>query len=335
MALEFSCISHYELLHKIAVGGMGSIYLARQCSYRGFQKTVAIKIVDPSIANNPDAVDRFIGEANLVSDLVHENILQVYNLGKDEVLHQDRYRDIFFIVMEFVHGKALDEFMDAHAIRGRLPDPKIAAFIASRVCRALHYAHAKTDHSGVPLGIVHRDVTPQNIICDYRGVVKLADFGIAKAVTTSMPDEHRFLMGKLNFFAPEQLSLEPSGPFTDIYALGLVLYLLLTGTNTFSANSIDEQREQVKKPIPSPARLNTNVDSTLGDIVMRCLQPRPEDRFPSAGDLGQALEHFLYDRGYGPTNETLAAYLRELFPEDCKKCIGESYARTDKGTTLL
>ena len=327
MALEFKCISEYQLLQKIASGGMGSVYLGKQRSYRGFGKTVAVKIINPSIAEREESVQRFIDEANLVSDLVHENILQVYNLGRDELFQDGKFRDIFFIVMEFVHGKSLDHFLNTHVEKRQVPDPRISAFIASRVTRGLYYAHNKFDHSGMPLNIVHRDVTPQNVMIDFSGVVKLADFGIAKAITMNMPDERSVLMGKLNYFAPEQLKMEPSSPQTDIYSLGLILYELLTGRRVFDATSIEEQREQLKTAIVPPSKYNPRVEKKLEDIVLQALQPEADDRFDTARDMGSALEHYLYDDGYGPTNEKLADYINVIFPEDSQKTVIEAYSQ--------
>jgi len=327
MDLDFRCISDYQLLRRIAAGGMGSVYLAQQRSYRGFKKTVAVKIINADISDNKEMIQRFTDEANLVSDLVHENILQVYNLGYDELVQDNEYRDIFFIVMEFVHGKSLEQFLKAHLKMSQAPHPRISAFITSRVTRALFYAHNKCDHNGKPMNIVHRDVTPQNILIDFSGVVKLADFGIAKAVTMNMPDEGSVLLGKLNYFAPEQLQMAASGPATDIYALGLILYELLTGRRLFNAKTVTEQRDCVNNPITPPSELNPQVEKKLEEIVLKALQPDPNERYENAREMGSALEHFLYDEGYGPTNEKLAEYMGHIFPEDSQKNIIDSYAK--------
>src|SRR5215210_6620188 len=161
----------YTMVRRLAEGGMGAVYEAKQYGTEGFQKTVAIKTILESFSTNPEFVRLFIGEAKLVADLVHENIVQVYHLGKAG--------NIYYIALEFVEGINLEQFMDYHIDRGILVPVELGAFIISRVCRGLEYAHNKRGRDGLPLNIVHRDVSPKNVMLNYEGVVKLTDFGIA------------------------------------------------------------------------------------------------------------------------------------------------------------
>ena len=178
---EIQYLTNYQILRKIATGGMGSVYLAEQLGAESFRKVVAIKTIKREFLKNKENVDLFVGEAKLVADLIHENVLQVYQLGQT--------KGIYYIVMEYAHGKNLADIIRAHKDRHKVTNVEIGAFIISRVCRALHYAHEAKDMTGKLLNIVHRDVTPSNIIITYGGVVKLTDFGIAKAVIMNTPDE--------------------------------------------------------------------------------------------------------------------------------------------------
>jgi serine/threonine protein kinase len=218
--------------------------------------------------------------------------------------------------MEFMHGVTSRDFLRRHEDEGRLPPVDISAFIISRVCRALAYAHDKRDRKGTPLGIVHRDVTPTNIMLDLRGFVKLMDFGIAKALTMSIPDETKVVMGKFPYMAPEQVWGRTTDRRTDIFALGLCLYELLTGERPLEAKSRKELIQKMSgRPIAPPCERRRIVPRALSDIVMKSLEMDPERRHADAREFGDALEMYMYGSGYGPTNEKLAEYLVDVFPE--------------------
>jgi len=299
----------YNIIGKIASGGMGTVYLAEQQGADSFRKTVAIKIIKKELLDNPESLDLFIGEAKLTADLVHQNILQVYQLGKTEA-------GTFYIVMEYVHGRTLSQFMRRHKQRGRKVDIEMGAFIISRVCRGLAYAHKKKDREGNHLGIVHRDVTPSNIIIDYQGFVKLMDFGIAKALTMKTPDERKVIMGKLPYMSPEGARFIGTDPRSDIFSLGLVMYELLTGYTVYQVKSINDLLEKMSKyRIKSPSRLNPHISSRLEEIMLKALEIDPDKRFQTAEEMLEEIEVYLYHDRYGPTNEKLARYMDELYPE--------------------
>ncbi len=306
---EIQYLTNYQILKKIATGGMGSVYLAEQLGAESFRKVVAIKTIKKEFLKNKENVDLFVGEAKLVADLIHENVLQVYQLGQT--------KGIYYIVMEYAHGKNLADVIRAHKDRHKVTNVEIGAFIISRVCRALHYAHEAKDMQGKLLNIVHRDVTPSNIIITYGGVVKLTDFGIAKAVIMNTPDEAEVIMGKLPYMSPEQAKFQGTTRQSDVFSLGLVLYELLTNTSVYNVNDIDDLVDKMDNySIKTPRRLNPHIPEKLEAIMMKALEVNPANRYATAREFCQDLEHYMYDGGYGPTNEKLARYLARLFPED-------------------
>jgi len=306
---EIQYLTSYQIVRKVASGGMGSVYLAEQLGADGFRKIVAIKTIKKEYLKNKENVDLFVGEAKLVADLIHENVLQVYQLGQT--------KGIYYIVMEYAHGKNLADFIKEHKTRGKVTNVEIGAFVISRVCRALHYAHEAKSMSGQPLNIVHRDVTPSNVIVTYGGVVKLTDFGIAKAVSMATPDEQEVIMGKLPYMSPEQAKFVGTTRQSDVFSLGLVMYELLTNTVVYNVNDIDDLVDKMDNySIKPPRRLNPHIPEKLEQIMMRALETNASNRYTSAKEFGQALEHYMYDGGYGPTNEKLQRYVGRLFPED-------------------
>jgi len=284
---------------------MSSIHLAKHLGAAGFEKTVALKTIRKRYSNDPQFVQLFTGEAKLVADLVHENIVQVYHLGK----HDGRY----FIAMEYVDGVDLGKFIDAHLVANLLVNADIGAFVISRICRGLEYAHNKRDHEGIPLGIVHRDISPRNIMINYEGVVKLADFGIAKARRGMEQHEGDVLLGKASYMSPEQARRETTNCASDLFSLGSVMYELLTGVRAFRGIDVAESLLAVQQAAPPPpSQFRANIPAALLEILDRALARDATDRFASAGEMGQELERFLYQEGYGPTNVTLGRYVRRL-----------------------
>ncbi len=306
---EIQYLTSYQIVRKLATGGMGSVYLAEQLGAESFRKVVAIKTIKKEYLKNKENVDLFVGEAKLVADLIHENVLQVYQLGQT--------KGIYYIVMEYAHGKNLADLIRAHKDRHKVTNVDIGAFVISRVCRALHYAHEAKSSAGKQLNIVHRDVTPSNVIITYGGVVKLTDFGIAKAVIMNTPDEAEVIMGKLPYMSPEQAKFVGTTRQSDIFSLGLVMYELLTNTVVYNVNDIDDLVDKMENySIKPPRRLNPHIPEKLEAIMLRMLEVNPANRYQSARELVQELEHYMYDGGYGPTNEKLQRYLARLFPEE-------------------
>lgn len=296
----------YFLKRKIADGGMGSVYEAEQFGAEGFIKKVAIKTILPRYVEKESFVSSFIGEAKLVANLVHQNIVQIHHLGR----HDRGY----YISMEYIDGINMTSFLARHARQRRSVPVEIATFVASRVCRGLEYAHSKRGESGESLELVHRDVSPNNIMITREGEVKLTDFGVAKAAQF-MEDSDGYLVGSVEYMAPEQAACESVDGRSDLFALGLLYYELLSGVRVFQClnDDIDETVERVMAAkVPDIRKYRPDLSDGIVKIVGQCLQKDPDQRYQSASELGYALEHEMYSKGYGPTIVTLAGYLQGL-----------------------
>jgi len=317
------CEFRYEIVRKIFEGGMGVVYEAEQHGTRNFVKRVAMKVIRQSYANQPQFIENFIGEAKLVADLIHTNIVQTYHLGEAH--------GVFFIAMELIRGVNLEQFAQQHVDQNRTLPKELAVFIVSRVARGLSYAHAKTDKDGRPLGIVHRDVSFKNIMIAFEGDVKLTDFGIAKARGFLMDNEGEVVAGKADFMSPEQANFQITDRRSDLFSAGVVLAHLLLGHNVFKAQTPNESRQRIlQMPIPDFRQLDERIDDPLNAILQRTLTRDVARRYATADDLLYDLEHYIYHAGYGPTNETLGKYIRELFGQGPPPA-----AATAKGQTIL
>ncbi len=322
MALfTIQCEFRYEIVRKIFEGGMGVVYEAEQHGTRNFVKRVAMKVIRQHYANQSQFIENFIGEAKLVADLIHTNIVQTYHLGEAH--------GVFFIAMELIRGVNLEQFAQQHADKQQVLPKELAVFIVSRVARGLGYAHAKTDKDGKPLGIVHRDVSFKNIMIAFEGDVKLTDFGIAKARGFLADQEGEVVAGKADFMSPEQANFQVTDKRSDLFSAGIVLAHLLLGHNIFKAASPEESRQRVlKMPVPDFRELDKRIDEDLNDILQRALARDIARRYASADELLYDLEHYIYHAGYGPTNETIGKYIRELFGQIVPKA-------SAKGGTIL
>jgi serine/threonine-protein kinase len=296
----------YVVVRKITEGGMGIVYEAEQLGTDGFVKRVAVKVIRQKFANQRLFLQNFIGEAKLVADLIHTNIVQTYHLGES--------RDTYFIAMELINGVNLEQFASQLTAKRKVLSPQLAVFVTSRIVRALAYAHGKGDREGKGLGIVHRDVSFKNVMIAFEGDVKLMDFGIAKAKGLLTDQEGEVVAGKADYMSPEQANFQVTDERSDIFSVGIVLGNLLLGQNVFKGVTTEESIKRIlEMPIPDFRTLNTNVDDALNEILQKALKRNVEDRYQKAEQLLYDLEHYIYHRGYGPTNETLGKYIRELF----------------------
>lgn len=296
----------FEIVSKIAEGGMGAVYKAQQKGIRGFAKTVAIKTILEEFATDKNFVEDFISEAMLVANLIHENIVQIYQLGK--------YRSEYYFVLEFVDGISLYDFMSFHhRMRKRLP-VELAVFIASRVARGLSYAHARKTPEGESMNIVHCDVCTHNILVNTEGVPKLTDFGIARA--NSRKREGTGISGKLPFVSPEQISYDMQIDFrSDIFSLGVVLFFMISG-------ELPRRIDQTMRELVDDVRGNHilwdllpgDVDDDLRSLLAKMMAKKPGDRYNDTAELAHDLEYYIYKNGYGPTIVTLSEYMKKTLP---------------------
>jgi serine/threonine-protein kinase len=297
---------HYEMTRKIAEGGMGVVYEAMQLGAGNFKKVVAVKLIREEYSAIEEFQNNFIGEARLVADLIHTNIVQTYHLG--QVGGQ------YFMVMEFVKGVNLEQFLERHRQLGKPLPVDLAAFIISRIARGLTYAHTKCDRENRHLNIVHRDIGPKNIMIAQEGDVKLTDFGIAKALDLMYNEEGKVIAGKDEYLSPEQATYAVTDARADLFPLGIVLTELLLGKNLFRSHDRAQSRRNIlSMPIPQFSMLREDIDPKLEAIIQRALQRDRDKRYQSAYQMMTDLELYLYSDRYGPTNEKLSVYLKELF----------------------
>ncbi|MDB6169740.1 MAG: serine/threonine protein kinase [Verrucomicrobia bacterium] len=297
---------HYEMVRKLAEGGMGVVYEAMQLGAGNFKKVVAVKLIREEFSAIEEFQKNFIGEARLVADLIHTNIVQTYHLGQ--------IGGQYFMVMEFVRGVNLEVFIEKHRALGRPIPIDLAAFIISRIARGLAYAHQKCDREGRHLNIVHRDIGPKNVLLAYEGDVKLTDFGIAKALDLMYNEEGKVIAGKDEYLSPEQANYAVTDARADLFPLGIVLTEVLLGKNLFRAvDRAQSRRNILGMPIPQFSKLRADVDPKLEVIIQKALIRDRDHRYQSAFEMLTDLEMYLYSDRYGPTNEKLGVYIKEVF----------------------
>src|SRR3954466_4759466 len=314
----------YEVVRKLYEGGMGIVYEAEQNGARDFVKRIAIKVIRQNYADQKQFIDNFIGEARLVADLIHTNIVQTYHLGET--------RGIYFIAMELIRGVNLEQFGQQLHDKSKTLPKELAVFIVSRIARGLAYAHAKADRNGKPLGIVHRDVSFKNIMIAFEGDVKLTDFGIAKARGFLVDNEGEVVAGKADYMSPEQANFQITDKRSDLFSAGVVLGHLLLAKNVFKGINAEESRQRMMNmPVPDFRTLDERVDDRLNEILHRALAREVDKRYATADELLYDLEHYIYHSGYGPTNETLGKYIRELFGQS----VPQHTAESTKGNTII
>ncbi len=281
----------YALFEEIAAGGMATVHLGRLLGPVGFSRTVAIKRLLPQFASSVQFRNMFVDEARLAARVRHPNVVQTLDVisGEQEL----------FLVMDYVHGESLSRLLKSCALDS-LPSPVIVATVMAGILHGLHAAHVATNESGTPLGIIHRDVSPQNILVGVDGIARVLDFGIAKAVGRLHTTREGGVKGKLSYMAPEQLEGSPTQR-TDVYAASVVLWEALTGTRLFTGDTDRAIIKRILSPdIDPPGMLRPGLPEALDDVVMTGLARNPADRFPSAREMALALERCL---GVAPSSE--------------------------------
>jgi serine/threonine protein kinase len=301
----------YLLLRQLAIGGMAEVYLARQSGPAGFEKECVIKRILPSLAVDQQFVNMFLDEARIAARLSHPNIVQIFDLGSID----DGNKGDYFLAMEHVHGVDLQQIEEAEAQRGGRIPLAIAVRICSNVAEGLEHAHRATDARGHALGLVHRDVTPSNVIVSFDGVGKILDFGIAKAVAKKGRTEVGVIKGKIPYMSPEQVQGEALDARSDLFSLGTMLYELTTGHKPFDGEGPADLSMKILNDTPKPPDFYVERFPTgLSDVIQRAMSKRQSDRYQSARELHEALEEFLLHAGIRSTSHDVAAYLDGLFP---------------------
>ncbi|WP_236604975.1 serine/threonine-protein kinase [Sandaracinus amylolyticus] len=275
----------YDILAKLKAGGMATLFLARRSGAAGFRRHVAIKVVHEHLASDRAFVRMFVDEALLQARIHHPNVVHVEELGEQDGQH--------FLVMEYVHGCSLAQLMDGLARRARRLTPEMACNVAAQVLAGLHAAHELRDEQSALLGVVHRDVSPQNVLLAYEGHVKLIDFGVAKA-KNRQSTVGGSLKGKLRYMAPEQAFGRPVDRRCDVYAIGIVLWEMLTMRKLFQAEEDLALLELVRHPkVDPPSTYAPEISPALDAVVMKALAPSAEDRFATAHDMRRAIAEAL------------------------------------------
>jgi len=295
----------YQLLEKIAAGGMAEVFKARMRGEEGFEKIVAIKRILPHMADNDDFITMFIDEAKLAAQLTHNNIIHIYDLGKVDAYH--------YIAMEYVEGRDLRTILKMGQERGYPLPVELALLIASKVANALDYAHRRVGLDGKELSLVHRDVSPQNILISFEGDIKLCDFGIAKATTKVSQTQTGALKGKLQYMSPEQAWGKKIDRRTDIFSLGIVLYEMLVGERLFTGDTDLTILEQVRDArITIPSTKNPDVPKKVDQIVLKALAKNAQERHQNASELEREINAVLYSFQPTPGPADLAIYMHRL-----------------------
>jgi serine/threonine protein kinase len=299
----------YLLLERINVGGMAEVFKSKTFGVAGFERILAIKRILPSLIEDDEFVRMFIDEARIAVQLNHANIVQIYELGK----HGDHY----YIAMEYLPSRDLRAILDKMRSAGQLMPIPQAAYVCSKVCEGLDYAHRKRDPAGTPMNIIHRDVSPQNILISYEGECKVIDFGIAKAANRASKTQAGVLKGKFAYMSPEQVRGLPIDRRSDIFAVGILLYEMLTGERLFIGESDFSTLERVRNAeVVPPTTFNKKITPELEQIVLKTLAREVEDRYQWASDLAEDLQRFLIEDRSIYSGKRLAAFMKETYAAD-------------------
>jgi serine/threonine protein kinase len=297
------------VVRKLAEGGMAELLLCSSHGPLGFEKQVVIKRIRESFETDAEFVEMFVAEAKLASQVSHPNLVQIFDFGTQD--------EKFYLVMEYLRGKSLTQVRQASNQRLLAIPPILVAHIGQQIAKGLHHAH-ELHQAGRRVGVVHRDVTPHNVLLSFDGSVKLTDFGIAKRI--DMPASHTLagqIKGKFAYMSPEQANGANVDARSDIFSLGIVLWELLTGGRLFSGDSQQAILNAVKQSnIPNPARLNSDVPQDIDTAVMRALSRDRAERFTTAGELARALGQSVLHHAKSVDDHDVAAFLAQLFPEE-------------------
>jgi len=301
-----SAANSYEVLAKLAMGGMAEIFLARGASAAGVERYVVLKRVLRHRSTDTDLVNMFLDEARLAAQLQHPNIAQVYDIGK--------LGDSYFFTMEYVHGETIRNLLQrAHALRQHIPISAVLSVIAGAAA-GLQHAHERKGMDGKPLGIVHRDVSPSNLMVSYEGTVKVVDFGVAKAAHRHTETRSGTVKGKITYMSPEQCRGLDIDRRSDLFSLGIVMWEMLTVDRLFlRASDFENMQAIVSAQVTPPSALRAGIPPELDRIVMKLLAKDPAQRFQTADEVQEAVEGAAVATGSALSASSLGRYMREIF----------------------
>ena len=298
----------YLLLERVNVGGMAEVFKAKAFGVEGFERIIAIKRILPNMADDDEFINMFVDEARIAVQLSHANIVQIYELGK--------FEGQYYIAMEYVSGKDLRQILDFYRKRDELLPLPAAAYLASKICDGLDYAHSKVDPTGRPMNVIHRDVSPQNILVSFEGAVKITDFGIAKAEDRASKTQAGVLKGKFGYMSPEQVRGLDIDHRSDIFALGILMYEMLTGKRLFLGESDFSTLEKVRNAeVVPPSEHNPDIPPAFEAVLLKTLARERDQRYQAASDLHDDLQQFLIEDNTIFNTKRLAGLLQSQFSD--------------------
>ncbi len=297
--------SRYTVLERLEAGGMAEVFRGKVSTVEGIEKLVAIKRILPRLTRQPKFIRMFLDEARLAMQLDHANIVHVFDIGQAD--------GTFFLVMEYVEGTNLKHVVEEYRAGGRRLGLPVTLYVMSEVCKALAYAHERKDLRGQPLHIVHRDISPPNILLSRAGEVKLADFGLAKAHSQLETTDPGIVKGKFSYLSPEAAHGEETDTRADIFAVGTLLWELITGRPLFLGDSDRETLDLVRRcRVPGLAGTHRDVGAELASVVAKALTSDPDQRWQSARELGDQLIRYLFARGLKVSSEDVTSLVRQF-----------------------
>ncbi len=299
-------VGRFTVTSHLASGGMAELFIARQEAVGGFEKDLVLKMLQERYATNPRVLQMFLDEARLSAKLNHQNIVHVYDVDQAEGIH--------YIAMEYIHGETVTDIVRRSIAGGSFLPLEHAVQIVADTAAGLEYAHERRDTEGRPTRIVHRDVSPSNILVTYEGITKIVDFGIAR-VQDQIKEESGMRPGKVSYMAPEQVQGEASDHRADIYSLGIILYEITVGRRLWRGPPEQVLRRIVEEQVPPPTYVRRGYPHALELIIMKALEKRPQNRQQSAAELQHELLEFMEETGLKSGPRRLARYMKDLFAD--------------------
>ena len=300
-------VGRFTITSHLASGGMAELYIARQVAAGGFEKDLVLKMLQEKYASNPRVLGMFLDEARLAAKLNHQNIVHVYDVNEADGLR--------YIAMEYIHGETVTDIVRRAIARGGFLPLEHAVQIVADAAAGLAYAHDRRDADGRAVRIIHRDVSPSNILVTYEGVTKIVDFGIAR-VQDQIREESGMRPGKVSYMSPEQTRSEPVDQRSDIFSLGILLYEITVGRRLFRGPAAEVLKKICEEQVPPPTYVRRDYPPALELIVMKALEKRAVDRHQSAAELQHELQEFLEEAGLKSGSRRLASYMKELFASE-------------------